>query len=98
MSSCTTPEKGLLRANVGNEKNPRNVLENAFDVSSDPKFFYFDRVKGVVFAFDKPIAGFKFTKVDMNQLKLQNPDVFGIVQCVSGKPCSTSSYDACKLI
>jgi hypothetical protein len=90
------PPKGLLQANVHTNENPRDALENATEGENIRRFFYFDRRQNVIYSLDKPIDGFTFTKVDMGELRSKRPDIFGIVQCASGKQCSTKNYDTCK--
>lgn len=98
LASCATSDKGLLKADASSYRDPRNILEKSVDREMPPKFFYFDRARKLVFSLGKPIAGFNFAKVDMDWLRSESPEIFSIVQCASGKPCSASAFNSCKAI
>lgn len=95
--TCCAPSKMvLLQADASQIENPRTVLEESVVRAGAPKFFYFDRSSRIVYSMGSHINGFRFVNVKMDELRLENPDLFSIVQCAGGKRCSSSNYDACK--
>ena len=98
LASCKIPDESLLKADTSFIRDPRIVLENAVGKGTTPKFLYFDRSRKVIYYLGNPVSSLDFEKVDMDRLRSESPEVSKIVQCATGKSCSSSDYDFCKAV